>query len=121
MTGKLILWSPRVLGVLVCLFLGMFAMDAFGNGNTFVQAIPDFAIHILPVVILLAVVGVSWRWEWVGALVFTGLAAWYSYVARSHVSWVAVIAGPLLVVGILFFWSWIRRKEPKGRASRSVA
>ena len=108
---KLIQWGPRILGILVCLFLGTFSLDAFGPGKTFVQAVADFAIHLTPALILLAVVALAWRWEWIGALVFTGVAVSYAYAARTHASWIPVIAGPLLLVGILFFWSWIRRKE----------
>ena len=110
-SSKLLLWSPRVLGIAVCVFLSLFSLDAFGNGKAVAQAIPDFASHVLPVLILLVVIGVSWRWQWVGALVFTCLAAGYAYVSRDHVSWIVTIAGPLLVVGILFFWSWLNRRE----------
>ena len=92
-SGKLLQWSPRILGILVCLFLGMFSLDAFGSGKTFAQAIADFAIHLSPALILLAVVVVAWRWEWVGALVFTGVAVGYAYAARTHVSWVFCSSG----------------------------
>jgi len=110
-SGKLLRWSPRIFGILVCLFLGLFSLDAFEGEKAFAQAIADFAIHLTPTLILLAVVALAWRWEWVGALVFTGVAVGYAYAARTHVSWIPIIAGPLLIVGILFFWSWIRRKE----------
>ncbi len=100
----LLVWSPRVLGLMVCLFLGMFAFDAFDGGKTFAEALPDFALHLAPIAFLLVVVCISWRWPWVGGLVFTGLAAWYAYFARGHLSWIPVIAGPLFVVGILFLW-----------------
>lgn len=115
-SGKLLLWSPRMLGILVCLFLSLFALDAFGGGKTFIQALPDFAIHVAPMLILLAVVGVSWRLEWVGGLVFTGLAAGYAYFARNHVSWVPGISDPLLIVGVLFFWSWLHHRELRADA-----
>jgi hypothetical protein len=107
---KLLLWSPRVLGILACLFLSLFAFDAFGGDKTLTQALTGFGIHVSPVLILLAVVAVSWRWEWVGAVVFTGVAVGYAYIARNHVSWIAVISGPLLGVGVLFFWSWRHRR-----------
>ena len=110
-SDKLLLWSPRILGILVCLFLSLFALDAFGGGKTFIQALPDFATHLAPIVILLAVVGVSWRWELVGGLVFTGLAAAYAYFARDHVPWIPVVGGPLLIVGILFLWSWRHQRR----------
>ena len=115
-SGKLLQWSPRILGILVSLFLGLFSLDAFGPGKTFAQALGDFTIHLTPALILLAVVVVAWRWEWVGALVFTGVAVGYAYAARTHFSWIPIIAGPLLIVGILFFWSWTRRKEFRAAA-----
>src|SRR2546427_13237508 len=70
-SGRLLRWSPRILGVLVCLFLSLFSLDAFEGGKTLIQALPDFALHVAPLLVLLAAVGVSWRWEWVSGLVFT--------------------------------------------------
>ena len=109
-SSKLLLWSPRVLGILVCLFLSFFALDSFQDGNTLIEDLPDFAGHIAPILILSAIVAVSWRWEWVGGVAFTGLGVSYAYLSRDHLSWIPVIAGPLLVVGILFFWSWVHHK-----------
>jgi hypothetical protein len=110
-SSMLLLWSPRIFGILVCLFLGLFALDAFGNGKTSIEALPDFARHVAPVLALLAVVGISWRREWVGALVFTALAIGYAYAARDHMSWVRWISTPLLVAGVLYFSSWLRRRD----------
>jgi glucose-6-phosphate-specific signal transduction histidine kinase len=111
-----LLWGPRILAILVCLFLGLFALDAFGNGKTLSEALPDFAVHVAPVLVLLAVVGVSWRWEWVGGLVFTSVAAVYAYFARDHVSWVLCISAPLLIVGVLYLWSWRRHGSLRAEA-----
>lgn len=108
---KLLLWSPRILGILVSVFLSLFALDAFGQGKTLGQALPDFVMHVSPMLILLVVVGLSWRKMWLGGLVFTGLAVAYAYFAREHTSWVAVVSGPLLVVGVLFSWSWMRHRK----------
>jgi len=116
MPGKLLLWSPRILGVMVCLFLSIFALDAFESGKTFQQALPDFAIHITPMLVLLVVVLISWRWAWVGGVVFTSLAAVYVYFARNHISWILVIALPLLLVGILFLWSWFHQRRLRAKA-----
>jgi hypothetical protein len=96
--------------------LSVFAFDAFGGGKTVIQALPDFAIHVAPMLVLLAVVGVSWRFEWVGGLVFTGIAASYAYLARTHPSWILAIAVPLLIVGVLFFWSWRHHTDLRATA-----
>jgi hypothetical protein len=106
MSDKLLLWSPRILGILTCLFIGLFALDAFGPGKGLMQALLDFAVHLIPSLVLLVVVALSWRWPWVGGVVFTAGAAAYAYLAAGHPSWIAIISGPLLTVGVLFFWSW---------------
>jgi hypothetical protein len=113
LSGNLVLWSPRILGIAVCLFLSVFALDAFGGGKTPMQALPDFAVHVAPMLVLLAIVGASWRWEWVGGVVFTALAAGYAYWARTHPTWILAIAAPLLIVGLLFIWSWFHHGETR--------
>jgi glycerol-3-phosphate acyltransferase PlsY len=109
--SRLLLWSPRVVGIAVCAFLSVFALDAFGGGKGLAQALPDFAAHVAPTLVLLAIVGISWRYEWVGAIAFTSLAIAYAYFARDHASWIVAIAAPLLVVGLLFYWSWRHHEE----------
>jgi hypothetical protein len=112
----LLLWSPRVLGILVCLFLSLFALDAFGDGKSVTRAITDFLIHVAPMALLLGVVALSWRWEWVGGSVFTVAAFTYAYMARHHLSWIPLVSGPLLLVGVLFLWSWTHHHRPHGAA-----
>ena len=105
MTAELRVWAPRVLGLLVCAFLGLFALDAFSGGRG-LAALPDFLIHLVPSLVLLAIVFASWRHPWVGGIVFTGLAILYAFSARDHSDWIVIISGPLFVVGALFFWTW---------------
>jgi 4-amino-4-deoxy-L-arabinose transferase-like glycosyltransferase len=105
--------AARILGILVCLFLGLFAFDAFSPDKPLVQAVPDFLIHLAPVTALAAVVALSWRREWLGGIVFTLLAVAYAYGAREHPAWIAAISGPLLVVGVAFLWSWTRHRRQR--------
>jgi hypothetical protein len=77
-SARLLLWSPRILGVLISLFIGMFALDAFDGGKPFPQAFADFASHLIPAVLLLALVGASFRWAWIGGVAFIGLAVVYA-------------------------------------------
>jgi hypothetical protein len=95
----------------VSLFIGLFALDAFSLGKPFIEALSDFVIHLIPSFVLLALVGASWRWAWIGGVAFIGLAALYAMtMARGHLDWMIVISGPLTVVGALFLWSWGHRK-----------
>jgi hypothetical protein len=112
-TPTLLLWSPRIAGILVSLFIGMFALDAFSEGKPFVQALPDFVIHLIPAFVLLAIVGASFRWPWIGAISFIGLAVLYAVtMSNGRLDWMLAISGPLLVVGALFLWNWVRHNQP---------
>lgn len=111
-SARLLLWAPRVLGIAVCLFIGMFALDAFSEGRPLSGTIPAFLIHLIPALMLLVTVALSWRWEWVGGITFVTLATLYAVmVSRNHPDWMFIISGPLLVVGALFLWSWRHHGE----------
>ena len=102
----LLLWSPRILGILVSVFIGLFALDAFGEGRPILQALPDFFIHLVPAGVLLAVVLASFRWPWLGGVAFVGLGILYAVtMSKGRVDWMLAISGPLLLVGTLFLWS----------------
>lgn len=80
---RLVVWGPRILGILVCLFLSLFALDALGNGKTLRDSIPDAALHLAPALLLVALLVASWRWAWVGGFGFIAAAGGYAYVART--------------------------------------
>ena len=107
---RLLLWSPRVLGILVSMFIGVFALDAFTEGKPFLRALPDFLIHLIPAFVLLGLVVASFRRQWIGAVAFIGLAVVYAVtMSKGRRDWMLTISGPLLVVGALFMWSWFQR------------
>jgi len=109
-SGWLLPWTPRVLGLLVSMFIGIFALDAFNEGKPFLQAFPDFIIHLIPAFVLLGLVVASFRREWIGAVGFIALALAYATTMSSgRLDWMLAISGPLLMVGALFLWSWFQR------------
>ena len=111
-SASLLLWIPRILGIVVSLFIGMFALDAFSAGKPLVETLADFAIHLTPALLLLSLVLASFRWEWVGGVAFVGLAIVYALtMSRGRLDWMLLISGPLMVVGVLFMWSWFHHNE----------
>ena len=108
---QLLFWSPRVLTVLFAGFLGLFALDVFGEGYGFWGTIVALLMHLIPSGIVLVVLVLSWRWEWIGAVLFSGLGLLYAFMAFSHPSWIVVISGPLFLVAVLFLLNWLYRKQ----------
>lgn len=102
---QVLLWTARVLALAVALFIGAFALDEAGAGWV------PFLIHASPTLVLLGALGLSWRWEWIGALANIALATWFAMRLGGHVERIVLISGPLLLTGLLFLWSWTRRRR----------
>lgn len=113
LTKRTLYWTPRILGVGFALFISLFAQDVFSEGHGFWQTTLALGIHLIPTVLVLAALAVAWRWEWVGAVLFSGLGAFYvvSTWGRFHWSAYACIAGPLFLLGVLFWIGWVRRLQ----------
>ena len=105
------LWAPRVLGLAHCVLIAVFALDAFEPAKPFRQAAIEFLIHLTPAVLVLAVVALSWRREWIGGGGFVALALAYALMVDFRLDWMLVISGPLLLAGALSLWNWRDRSE----------
>lgn len=110
---QLLFWSPRVLCILFACFISMFALDVFGEQQGFWRTAQALAMHLLPTLLILAVLLLSWRREWVGGIVYIGLGLFYVFTMGRHFDWTAsaMIGGPLFVIGLLFFANWARHGE----------
>jgi len=112
---RLLFWMPRILCILLAVFVSLFAFDVFGEGNSFWKTILALLIHLIPTGIILAVLAVSWRWEWVGAIIFIALGVLYIVMfwgrVKVHHAYLLIIAGPLFLVGLLFLINWLYRKQ----------
>jgi hypothetical protein len=111
---KVLLWGPRIAGLLVAGFLALFALDAFNESHSFVAALPAFAVHLIPSLLVLTVVVTAWRFEGIGAIAFIALAILYAIMVRGRLDWIAAISGPLALVGVLFLVSWRRHADLHG-------
>jgi cell division protein FtsW (lipid II flippase) len=105
-TTKVFHWIPRIIGILMTLFIGMFALDAFDPRLSVMQQIMDFLVHLIPAYIALATVLIGWKWDLAGCLIYLVLALIYTFWAFHHPLWILCISVPLLVLSVLFFISW---------------
>lgn len=114
-TQRILIWTPRVIGVTYTLFISMFALDALGHGHGFWKTALDLLKHLIPSFLLLAMVVLAWRWQWIGTVISSamlGLFLWWNFNFRHNVpSAVLVIAGPLALMAVLYLVSWLKRAE----------
>jgi hypothetical protein len=76
-------------------------------------------MHLIPTGIVLVALMIVWRREWIGAVLFPLLAVFHLVTAWGHLHWsaYAVIEGPLLLLGILFWINW-RHRDPVSPSSK---
>jgi hypothetical protein len=111
-SASIVFWVPRVLCLLFAAFLSMFALDVFNEARGFWPTLGALFMHLIPTWILLILLALSWRWEWVGAVAFPALGIFYlvNFWGRFHWSAYALISGPLILLGVLFLLSWRQRR-----------
>jgi thiol:disulfide interchange protein len=114
---RLLFWSPRVLCIGFALFVSLFALDVFSEGLGFWKTILALSIHLVPTAFIVVVLAVSWRWEWVGGILYIAAGIFYLIEIRNrhHPDWVVVISGPLFLVGALFLLNWLKRAEIRAK------
>ena len=114
---NILFWTPRILCILFCMFLSIFALDVFGEGQEFWGTVLALLMNLVPVFLVAIVLAIAWRWEWVGAVLFTALALIYViwFWGRFPLGVYFAIAGPLVLLGILFLLNWIYRQELRAR------
>jgi len=108
---QLLFWVPRILGVLLGLFVGLFALDVFNEGRGPWETALAFAIHLIPAAIVLGAVAVAWRWELAGGALFLALAVAYAVMTGGRQPWLAyaLLSGLPALLGVLFLADWLYR------------
>ncbi len=109
-----LLWAARILALAFALFISIFAMDVFNEGHGFWKTLLGLFIHLLPTIIVLAVLLLAWHKAVAGGIFYVLLAITYIVLAwgKSHWTAYALIAGPLMVMGILFFIGGYQKNKP---------
>ena len=116
--SKFVYWTPRILAIIFIAFLALMSLDVFGNGYGLWETVVGLLMHNIPVVILLAVLIISWKYEIVGGiafilagllyivLVFRGAGDW-----RMALAWSIEISGIAFAIGGLFIANWVKKRR----------
>lgn len=119
--NQLLYWTPRIAAILLILFLAMFSLDVITPEATFWQIVTGMLMHNIPVFILIAVLIVAWRFEWVGGVAFILAGLAYVILASTRgiswfqaFSWSMILAGPAFIVGGLFLANWYLKGRTAG-------
>jgi len=113
--NKWIFWTPRILTIVLIVFLALFALDVFVEGYGFWETLQALFMHLIPNFVLIGVLILSWKREWIAAIFFPSLAIFYIVWTGLKMHWTAyvTISGSLIIIGILFFINFYLKRKIK--------
>lgn len=106
-------WSVRIVTILFAAFLSIFSADAYNNEYPSWKNIMFLFIHLIPVMVILIVLAISWKRPLAGVISYALLGSLYIFWAwgRFPLSVYFMIAGPLFVMSVLYFLVWKGQKK----------
>lgn len=117
---RCLFWAPRSLSILFIAFLSLFAMDAFGEHLSLWRTVLALAMHLIPSFVLIVVLILAWRWEWIGAALYAAAGllyvVWVASMSRPvppaiRLNWALCIAGPAFLIAGLFLVNWMKHDD----------
>jgi hypothetical protein len=119
--SKVLYYTPRLAGVLMIIFVSLFALDVFGPGIPFWKQVLGFIIHAAPAIILAILMFFAWKRPVIGFVIF-GLAAVFFLRFVFNLDFGAgnfvMFVGPLALISAMFWmnWKWgeVIRLKPQG-------
>lgn len=113
--ARWIYWSPRIAGIVIILFISLFALDVFSEGYSLAEMLLAFLMHMLPSIALAILLALAWRWEWIGFLTFLVAGLFFMrtifFDPLQSLGMFLLFSGPLLLIALLFGANWRWRKE----------
>jgi hypothetical protein len=114
--SRFVFWTPRILSIILIAFLVIMSLDVFEIGMNFWQILGGLFMHNIPVLILLVVFAISWKYEIVGGIVFILAGILYIFISvrnvddwRIALAWSIQIAGTAFVIGGFFIANWMKK------------
>jgi prepilin signal peptidase PulO-like enzyme (type II secretory pathway) len=82
----------------------IFSFDVFGGDDSFGLKMLGFLVHNIPVLILIVILIISWKWEMAGGVLFilasiSGTVFFHSFSGNPGS---LIVIAPFLLIGILF-------------------
>jgi hypothetical protein len=104
MISKTLYWVPRILTILAILFMTMFSFDVFGGNESLGIKLLGFLVHNIPVLILVGILIIAWKWEMAGGALFMlasvcGAVFFHSFSGNPAS---LIVIAPFLLTGLLF-------------------
>lgn len=114
-TRHILFWSPRVLSLFVVWLAAKNFADWVSPNKGFGDNVLSVLVHLIPALLVLGIVALSWRREWIAGTFFVLLgllrAAKDVVIGSTSHLWLAAFG---VLLGLLFVLNWKYRAEARG-------
>lgn len=102
--NKILHWTPRVLSIIMILFVSIFALDIFGESYSFWVTIWALLMHLVPTFLLILITVTAWKREAIGGAIFIVFGFAYIFMAGTNLQLLThlLLPTPVIIMGILF-------------------
>jgi hypothetical protein len=108
-------WLPRGVAILFICFLSIFALDVFSTGQSIGYILTALFMHLIPNYILIAILLIAWRDEYVGCILFFFSAVCFTLFFKTYRFFpnFMLISFPLFIIAALFFTHYFVENKKK--------
>jgi len=115
------IWIPRILLIMLAMFAAMFSFDVFEMHVSLAMKLVGLFMHIIPVLILLLCLILTWKRPLIAGLIFSVfalaaiIALAFLFRFKSYF-WIdmAIFILPIVLCIVLFFLAHFKRTLPQG-------
>ncbi len=115
--GKLIIWLPRVITIILIGFATLFAFDSFIPSSAGIDNSTLIIISFLPPVLLLMALVLGWFYKLAGGIIFIAMGIAMTFLfdsMRRELSFLS-LSFPVMIAGLLFLLSHFYEKSAQRR------
>lgn len=99
---NILYWAPRILTFVPFLLFLIFSLDSFNDLSPFYMQLLGFLMHMIPGLILVAILIIAWKWETIGGISLVILSIISVFFFNFELMVIFIISLPLLLVGVMF-------------------
>lgn len=105
---QVIVWTPRILALLIVFILSLFATESLGSNGPFLRRILELCLQLSPAAIVFGLTIFAWRNPGYGAYFFAmlGMVFFFYFDHKSIIDFI-FISGPFFFIALLFLLSKI--------------
>lgn len=113
MINKVFIWIPRILAIIMGIFISLFAFDVFQENSVSFKQVLGFIIHLAPSFFIFISLLIAWKYYLLGGIIFILVGVFFTVFFHTYksISSFLLLSLSLFIIGTLFIICRYRRRN----------